>query len=231
MAKVGAAASRILLYAEVFNSRTERVLSVPNIRAADNFVMFDLEGMPPHLNELDKIYLWGTQVFGSAPSSFMGAVAGFGSSGDRDGWVAFLAHAKSIFERYGDIQFVHWSAYEKTYLNRYISRYGDPDGIAARVLMNLVDLLPITKASLILPVPSYGLKTIEKYVGFKRTQDEYGGTWSMATFIEATETQDEVKRNELMDAILKYNEEDLHATWAVLSWLRQKKPAVQAASQ
>jgi predicted RecB family nuclease len=44
----------------------------------------------------------------------------------------------------------------------------------------------------------------------------------MAIFIEVTETSDEVKRKELMDKILKYNEEDLGATWAVFEWLRGK---------
>jgi predicted RecB family nuclease len=42
----------------------------------------------------------------------------------------------------------------------------------------------------------------------------------MAMFIEATETSDESKRKQLMDDILKYNEEDLAATWAVFEWLR-----------
>jgi predicted RecB family nuclease len=230
MARVGAAATKILLYAEALRSNTEKVLSVPNIPSADNYVMFDLEGMPPHLNELDKIYLWGTQVFGAVPSKFMSAVAGFGLSGDNEGWYEFLANCQTIFETYGDVRFVHWSSYEKTNLNKYIVRYGDSDGIGARVVASLLDLYPITKASMILPVPSYGLKTIEEYVGFKRTQEEYGGTWSMATFIEATETQDVVKRNELMNAILKYNEEDLQATWAVMEWLRSRTPAARAAT-
>lgn len=230
MVRVGAAATKILLYAEALRSNTEQMLFAPNLPIGDNFVMLDLEGMPPQLNELDKIYLWGTQVFGSIPGLFKGAVAGFGPSGDSEGWQDFLAHCKATFETYGDISFVHWSSYEKTYLNKYIGRHGDTDGIGARIVANLLDLLPITKASMILPVPSYGLKTIEEYVGFKRTQDEYGGTWSMATFIEATETQDQAKRTELMDAILKYNEEDLQATWAVMEWLRSRTPTARAAT-
>jgi predicted RecB family nuclease len=47
----------------------------------------------------------------------------------------------------------------------------------------------------------------------------------MATFIEATETNDEGKRKELMDKILAYNKEDLEATWAVFEWLRKKVPS------
>jgi predicted RecB family nuclease len=73
-----------------------------------------------------------------------------------------------------------------------------------------------------LPLPSYSLKVVEEYVGFKRTQDEYGGTWAMAQFILATETEDQVERNARMAEILKYNEEDLAATWVVFEWLRGK---------
>ena len=122
----------------------------------------------------------------------------------------------------GDVPFVHWHHYEKTHIKAYIERYGDPQGIAGRVLNNLLDLLPIARDSILLPLSSYSLKVVEKYVGFKRTQTEYGGDWSMAKYIEATETQDEAARQQLMDKILLYNKEDLAATWAVFEWLRSQ---------
>jgi predicted RecB family nuclease len=45
----------------------------------------------------------------------------------------------------------------------------------------------------------------------------------MAKYIEATELEDAVARDEVMDEILKYNEEDLAATWHVLQWLKSKR--------
>jgi predicted RecB family nuclease len=227
--RVGKKAEKIFVYAEVLTSGKERILGTPAIPAHDNYVMFDLEGMPPYCDDLEKIYLWGMQVFGKSPSGFTGVTAGFGPDGDREGWFGFLKAAANIFADYGDIPFVHWHHYEKTHINQYIDRYGDPDGIAARVLRNLLDLLPITKSAVALPLPSYSLKVVEEYVGFKRTQDEYGGSWAMAQFILATETNDEAERNARMAEILKYNEEDLAATWAVFQWLRSKKPAAHAA--
>jgi predicted RecB family nuclease len=220
--RVGSTAKRILQFAEAMENQQEKVLALPAVPQLSNYVMFDLEGMPPHLDELDKIYLWGMQVFGYKPSDFLAAVSGFGTSGDKEGWLAFLGNAESIFQLYGDIPFVHWASYEKTYLLRYIQRYGDVGRTAARVLANLLDLLPITKESIILPVPSFSLKVIEQYVGYKRKQIEFGGQWAMAMFIEATETNDEEKRKQLMDDILAYNEEDLQATWAVFKWLQTK---------
>jgi len=223
--RVGKAAERILKFADAMEKQQEIVLAAPAIPPHKNYVMFDLEGMPPHLDELDKIYLWGAQAFGENPSEFKVALSGFGANGDREGWIGFLENAKQIFEAYGDILFVHWAPYEQTYLNRYVERFGDPEGIAARVGANLLDLLTVTRESVVLPLPSLSLKVVEDYVGFERKEAEYGGAWAMATFIEATETIDEAKRKELMDKIIAYNKEDLEATWAVFQWLTRRKLA------
>ena len=220
--KVGIKADRILLNAEVLTTKQERILASPALPVSESFVMFDLEGLPPQLNDLEKIYLWGMQVYGKNPSKFVGVTSGFGADGDREGWNAFLDAADAIFSEYGDIPFVHWHHYERVHIQMYIQRYGDPSGVADRVLGNLLDLLPVTKNSIVLPLPSYSLKVVEEYVGFERTQDEYGGSWAMAKFMLASETNDEAERNRLMEEIMTYNEEDLAATWAVFEWLRGK---------
>jgi predicted RecB family nuclease len=223
--RVGKTAERILDFAESMETQQEKILCAPAIPPFPNYVMFDLEGMPPHLDEIENIYLWGMQVFGTNPSAFMPAVAGFGPDGDRNCWLAFLSNAEKIFDTWGEIPFVHWAPYEKTKLNLYIDRYGDADGIADMVKANLLDLLTVARNSIVLPVPSFSLKVIEQYIGFKRSQSEFGGQWAMAMFIMAVETNDESKRKQIMGEILKYNEEDLGATWAVFEWLRAKTPA------
>jgi predicted RecB family nuclease len=152
----------------------------------------------------------------------MPAIAAFGEDGDREGWQSFLKNAEKIFDRYGDIPFVHWHHYERVKIDLYLEVYGDLDGIAERVRSNLLDLLPITQRSVALPLPSYSFKVVEKYVGFKRTLDDVAGDWAMAKYIEATETEDREQRDNLMDQILDYNHEDLESTWAVLKWLKSK---------
>lgn len=224
MSKVGKKAERILLVADLMQRDQEKVFCVPAVPTSPNCVMFDLEGMPPHLAEADKIYLWGMQVFGQKPSEFLPATADFGPDGDKAGWFAFLQGAKKILDEYGNVPFIHWAPYERTYVAKYLTRYGDFAGTATSVQSNLVDLLTIAKDAIALPLPSFSLKLIEKYVGYKRVQQEYGGDWAMAMFIEATETNDQTKRKELMDQILTYNREDLEAMWAVFQWLKAKRP-------
>lgn len=221
--RVGKKAESIMRMAKVMASGEEFLLKPPNIPDQPSYVMFDLEGLPPHFDDLDKIYLWGLQVFGERPSEYLPAVAGFGEDGDRQGWEEFLKKAADILKEYGDIPFVHWHLYERVRLDMYVDRFGDPVGIAARVRSNLLDLLPITQQSIALPLPSYSLKVVEEYIGYKRTQDEYGGEWAMAKYIEATETEDADLREQVLDKIKVYNREDLEATWAVLQWLKSKR--------
>lgn len=112
-------------------------------------------------------------------------------------------------------------------MSKYIKRHGDTDGVGTRILGNLTDLMKIERDAILLPLPSSSLRVVEQYIGFHRTQSEYGGDWAMATFIEAIETEDQLKRDALI--LAKYNEEDLEAMWAVFQWLRSKAPAHQAA--
>jgi predicted RecB family nuclease len=217
---VGDAAPRILAGARALAERRPIVLSPPPIPEHPSYVMFDLEGLPPQLDELEKIYLWGMQVFGERPGAFRAATAGFGRDGDRAGWFSFLDQAAAILAEHGEIPFVHWASYELAKINLYLDRYGDRDGIGARVKQNLLDLLPITYESVALPLSSYSLKQIERLAGYQRRLEESGGEWSMARYIEATETADEAARAAIMDEILAYNREDLEATWAVMEWLR-----------
>jgi len=222
MRKVGTAAVSILRNARALASGKEIVIQPPAVPRFPDYVMFDLEGLPPQLDETERIYLWGMQVYGGKPSDYLANVAGFGPGGDRQGWEDFLSQAKRLFDEYGDMPFVHWHHYEKTHLDMYVERFGDRNGVAARIHKNLLDLLPIARQSFALPLPSNSLKVVEKYVGFERKLVEYRGDTAMARFIEATETDDEKHRAEVMGEILEYNCEDLAALWAVLQWLKSR---------
>lgn len=219
--KVGARAGTILRNAHSLVTNSEIPLQLPAIPQYPNYVMFDCEGLPPQLDDLDKVYLWGLQVFGQTPGPYHGATGGFGVDGDRQAWEAFLLRAGEILDVYGDIPFIHWATYEKTKIDGYVKRFGS-HAVADRVKANLIDLFPITKKSVVLPLSSYSLKVVEQYVGFTRQLKEGGGDWAMAKYIEATETEDETARAALMNQILDYNREDLEATWAVLKWLNAK---------
>ncbi len=219
--RVGVTAGRILDNARALASGEVLVLGPLNLPTASRMVMLDLEGVPPQYEELEKVYLWGTQVCGpQGPGPYRPAVAGFGPEGDREGWEAFLSVCEGILSGHGDIPFVHWSSYEKSKLSMYVERYGDRRRIAERVRASCFDLLAAVREAFALPVPSYSLKVIEGLAGFTRSLEEYGGQWSIAQYIRASESKDESLRRTVMETIARYNEEDLRAMWAVLQWAR-----------
>ncbi len=220
--RVGKKASSIMRMARALATGNEEPIKKPEIPDRDSYVMFDLEGVPRHLDTEQIIFLWGLQVFGEKNGEFIAATSSFHEDGDLEGWKEFLREADAIFAEHGDIPFVHWASYEVGMLNLYLDRYGDVNGIAERVKDNLLDLFTVTRDSIALPVHSYSLKVIEKYIGFERSQEEYGGNWAMAKYIEALESEDEDVRQNIMDEILLYNKEDLEATWVVLEWLKRK---------
>jgi predicted RecB family nuclease len=189
------------------------------VRKTPTLATLDVEGIPPHLDYSEKTYLWGLKVFGERPRSYSAAMADLGDGGDERGWQRFLENCSAIFDNYGDISILHWSHHEHTQVKKYLGKYGDPHGLAARVTANMYDLLPVVQAALVLPIPSYGLKLVERLSGYVRTMPEVNGKWSMATYIEAVETEDRAKAESLIDQILKYNEEDADALWAVYCWL------------
>ena len=144
-----------------------------------------------------------------------------GDQGDKEGWVQFLSTMNRIFETYGDIPIVHFSSHETTKINNYIDLYGDKGNIAKRVKENMWDLYRGILDTLILPVPSYGLKQVEKFVGFKRSQEEYGGSWSLVKYNQYLQAPDAETSNKILDEIKTYNAEDLLATYAVYTWLEE----------
>lgn len=73
--KVGRGAKRILLQANAMKQKENILLKKINLPENANLVMFDIEGCPPHLDELEKIYLWGLQVYGEKQGSYMPALS------------------------------------------------------------------------------------------------------------------------------------------------------------
>jgi predicted RecB family nuclease len=220
--RVGNRAGAILCSARALQSGQEILLSPPYIGGSRSYAIFDLEGLPPYLDELEKVYLWGIQVFGEQSCPYRCATAGLGPDGDRQAWETFLRIAQGIFAEFGDVPFVHWSHYERTRLDLYIERFGDRSGIAGRVRRNLLDLLRVIQEAVVLPLPSYSLKVVEKYIGFRRALPELNGEWAMAKYMEAIEMGDGRKRDAVMQEICEYNREDLQACRAVLEWLMSK---------
>ncbi len=222
-------ADKILRQARCLSKNThEKItsLTLPNgySRGDRPIVIFDVENNMQTFEELGlqvDVYLWGLLLVTDKQTKQELIVAPKDQRGDQKGWQLFLSTMSNIFDRYGDIPIVHFSSHERTKVSNYINNYGDINSTGQRVLDNLWDLYRAILNSVTLPVPSYSLKEIEKFVGFERTQEEYGGSWSIVRYNEYLEASTKKEADNILKEIKVYNAEDLMATYEVYKWMEE----------
>lgn len=218
--RIGRRSEAIIRSAVSLRDRETIVHGPLDLPAADSVVLLDLEGTPTLGGHAGYIYLWGTAVHGRHPLPYDAAFAlGGGEINDGEGWDRFLDRASRIMTEHGDVPWIHWASYERTQIRAYIQRFGDPEGVGGRVLDLLVDLLQIVKRSVTFPVHSYSLKAVEQFVGFHRTQGQFGGDWSIAIWQEAIDAAAPEQRMRLLEELATYNREDLEGMAAVYDYL------------
>jgi len=220
--QVGAkTAEKVLRQVRVLMSGKKEVLAAPGMPPAGPAVYFDIESNPWDIGMETRVYLWGLLLDrgdGSAPQ-YWGTIAPAGPDGDRAAWHAFLAKSGDLIEEFGDLPFIHYSHYEKTWINQYIGRWGDEEGMAGKVAALLWDMeKKAIRGFLRLPVHSYGLKHVEGCSGFKRSQQDYGSLWSVARYDAYLEAADEAERKAVEGELRTYNQEDCAAMRHVLQW-------------
>ena len=220
--KVGSTAQSVLRNARVVKDNSCFWLAKSRLNELQSFerhVILDCEGLPRYLPYDEFVYIWGTKLFGKEEEKPYIAAIAVDRESDKLAWEQFLKNFQIIFEAHGDIPIFHWHHYERTMLRLYVERYGDPSGFAERVEKNLVDLFTVLRESVIMPVESYGLKTIESFIGYKRKLANRDGSWAIEMYIDALSEISREGRNLLITELLSYNEEDLNGTEAVLQWL------------
>jgi len=204
-----------------FDKKTDIILPAGYQKGDRPLVIFDIENTVFDEVEFDiDVYMWGLiTILPDGTYEQNTVIAPPGDRGDVEGWTQFLETMDGIFEKFGDIPIIHFSSHEVTKINNYIAMYGDKNNIGDRVKNNMWDLYRCVLDTVVLPVPSYGLKHIEKYVGFERNQEEYGGSWSIVKYNEYVEAPDVETADKILNEIKTYNTEDLLATYAVYKWL------------
>jgi len=181
---------------------------------------FDIESNPWDEGMETRVYLWGLLLDrGNGDCQYWGEVAPAGVEGERLAWHSFAAHAGNLLAEFGDIPFIHYANYERTWVRNYIERFGDEEGTATRLLGLLWDMQQeVVSKCLCLPVHSYGLKHVEQEAGFVRRQQDFGSLWSIGRYHAYLETVEAQAREAIRRELLLYNEEDCLAMRHVLNW-------------
>ncbi|ODN31178.1 recombinase RecB [Fervidobacterium thailandense] len=108
----------------------------------------------------------------------------------------------------------HFHQYEVQRFKKLAKRYGID--IPKEFFKRFVDVYKLYADHVALPVPSYSLKVLARYFGFQWRNDINGRT-VIDTYARYMSTGDE----DILNAILVYNEDDVRATELLVSKLRE----------
>ncbi len=169
---------------------------------------FDIEAEP----SLNLAYLHGVLVVDrqTEQNTFYPLLAET-PEGEQQVWQQFL----DLVHRYPEAPIFHFCAYEVQTVERLARLYDTPMPMIETLLERFIDLHVWVTKTVSLPIESYTLKLIARWVGFQWRNSEANGAQSIYWYSQWLETCDRT----FLDTILHYNEDDCRATYAVKDWL------------
>ncbi|MEG4068601.1 TM0106 family RecB-like putative nuclease [Microcoleus sp. Pol11C2] len=169
---------------------------------------FDIEAEP----ELNLDYLHGVLVVDRSNNTekFHGFLA---ESAAEEGaiWEQFL----ELMWTYPIAPIFHFCDYEVKTFKRLAKLYNTPAYLWKPVLKRFVDIHKQVTQKAIMPVESYALKPIARWLGFDWRDAKANGAQCVCWYDDWLKTGD----RSLLEAIVRYNEDDCRATYVVKDWL------------
>lgn len=182
-------------------------LSSKDLPSAPIELYFDIEAAP----DKDLVYLHGILVVDTQThaETFIPLVAR-----EPDGEEAAWNQFQHVMAHYPDSPVYHFCPYEAQTVRRLAERYGSIIDID-ELLNRFVDIHKRIVDAVTLPIESYALKHIARWIGFEWRDSSANGAQSICWYDNWLTSQDEQYLND----ILKYNEDDCRATFWVKRWL------------
>ena len=198
-------------------------------------VFFDMEGFP-YFENGGLEYLFGNWT---RENKFIPFWA-HDRAEEKDAFVRFMTWVHQRMMQNPDAHIYHYASYEQTALRRLSTRHGVMQTELSELQRRgrFVDLYPIVLRSVRVGEPKYSIKNLENHYKFKREKigDESVATaadsidgyedWRLLTIKSGDLTQPiEVRENAakdaelLLDALMRYNRDDVKSTLWLHSWL------------
>lgn len=169
---------------------------------------FDIEAQP----DLNLNYLLGVLVIDKqAKTEEFHSFLAENIKEEESVWQQFL----DLVNRYPDAPIYHFCVYEFDTVKRLAKLYRTPYSSVLPVLSRFVDVYEEFLRSVTLPIESYALKAIAKWLGFEWRDSEASGAKCIYWYDQWLQTGDRA----LLEIIQRYNEDDCRATRSVKDWL------------
>ncbi len=173
---------------------------------------FDIEADPRH----NVAYLLGLlvveQTEGARVVNYHSCLA---ANPQEEGqvWGQFL----HLMQRYPGAPIYHFHGFEVQTCRRLGELYDTDPQQVRQLLQRFVDLHEWVQRSVVLPIESYSLKNIARWLGFEWRLPDASGAQSIYWYSQWLETQD----RDYLERSLIYNEDDCRATHRLKDWLTQ----------
>jgi uncharacterized protein len=182
--------------------------SDPGLPTSDAEIFFDIEGDP----ERGVLYLFGVLV---REAKFQREIyRPFLAERPEQEAKAFL-DCVAFLEQWPQAPIYHYHHYERTVLERLVERHGADPLRVERLGKRLYDLSGMVSESCFLPVRSYSLKSVARYLGFEWTSAKSSAVQSVVWFTSWQRTGERV----YLERAIEYNADDCRATRVLKDWL------------
>lgn len=223
MKGIGEASARLWpLRARAVKSGVPTVLNSWTPPDVDLEISYDIENTPDPFVYLHGLLTrrrgataWGSADFTDAAFGTFEPVCAEYPDDERAVWSRFLEKVEELTSRGSYVVYIY-SSHERTALRRLTAAYGS-SGAMDDFIAHIVDLRREVTRCLVLPTDSETLKTVAQLAKFSWRDDDPGGGQSIAWWTEYW--SDPVGKLALRDRVLRYNEDDVRASFVVRDWL------------
>lgn len=207
-------------FAQVLPSQPLRGFSImPTPQPGDLF--YDIEGDPLYPEGLEYLHgLWGP-VDDSPRASFKGIWA-HDHAAEKAAFEELMDVFAAHFARYPDAHIYHYAPYETTALKRLAMKYATREAALDQMLRGkrFVDLYAVVRHAIQASTESYSLKALEKIYWSGRAGEVTNAGDSIVEYERYRELGDPA----ILEAIERYNKDDVVSTARLRDWLEALRP-------
>ncbi len=185
-------------------------LKSTDLRSAPVELYFDIEADPQQdvaylLGVLDLDYYHQSSIY----QSYMAE----DPTDEHATWLSFL----TLMARYSSAPVYHFHGFEVQSCRKLGEKYGTHSKQINQIINRFIDLRELVLKKVVMPIESYSLKNIARWLGFEWRLSDASGAQSIFWYAQWLETQDP----SYLERLKTYNEDDCRATHTLKAWMAQ----------
>lgn len=139
-----------------------------------------------------------------------------------NGECGMLEEFITFVKKYDDYVIYHYGDYDNTQLNKMTMKYNKSDDDKKIILSDdiLFNMFRIIQYTVAFPIDSLALKSMSKWLEFKRCFKDMDWRIAQSKYHEYINTNNETEKEKLLIKICGYNEDDCRALMAVKDWYK-----------